>query len=418
MSAGVVGVGVRSESVSAALVVRGSIAWRARRAFASSGDIGDNLADLLRELPRPRSRKAHTVVIAVGPGHAQTRRLVGLPDTADADVLTRAVAQNVSRFFLLAAHPVRGSTVVPVNTGQAWAALFDETVLGAIARAVAGTVLRIEAVIPTAFALAAAVEAGALVWRDGDATLHLDVREGALLSLRRDRADGPVNSDASPHWHASLRVLGDEAADFADAYGAALVRVRSSPVALGIGAASDSSGNMASARRLRLPVAAMLVSILAAAVVPGGTAVVAEHVAVGRLRAAPSARADVASIERTTNRNEDALARLADFARARTSRTLALASLAEILPDSCAMVSLQFDSSLVEISVISPRTGDVLEALEADARVTAISLVGPIVRRTGSDQRLEQATIRFHIRAPRHAASLVARSGHPQSGTP
>lgn len=405
MSVARIGVGIRSNAIVAIAVDGERIVWRGTRSFSKVAEIGETLLALLRELPR--SRRARAVRIAFGPAFAHVRRLAGLPRSDDAEALTAAVAQNPGRFFLLPQAPVRASRVVPLSGGDAWAATFDDAALLDVSRAVAGVGLRIEAVLPTGFALAEVAADGAGQWIDGEHLISVEVGEGQLHRLRVSDAEArPIVHLA---WRGSLTRVEPDPEAFAEAHGAVAVQPRRVPVALGIGAAAGIASSSQSLRSLRKPALTLALVLGAASGAPMLTALTVERAALARLHADPAARAEVAMLERTVTRRQRALGRLATFAASRPSRTAELATIADVLPESCAVASLQMDSTSVEVALIAPRVGEVLQALESDGRLRGIALVGSIARRTGSTQALERATVRFRFKHQAETAQLSSR---------
>ena len=405
MSTARIGIGLRSHAIVAVAVEGERVVWRGTRAIATSAQIGDTLLALLRELPR--SRRARPVRVALGPAFAHVRRLAGLPQSDDAQALTAAVAENLGRFFLLPTAPVRASRVVPLPNGEAWAATFDETTLLDVSRAVSGVGLRIEAIMPTVFALAEVAADGAGEWTDGDHVVAVEIREAQLHRLRA--SDSGAGSATPLTWRTSLTRVEPDPNGFAEAYGATVVHPPRAPIALGIGAFAGFSGSARTLGSLRKPAMALAFALSAASFAPAITALIVEHVAVARLRADPSARAEVASLERSVDRRRRALGRLADFTSSRRSRTAELATISDVLPESCAVASLQIDSASVEVAIIAPRVGEVLQALEGDGRLWRIELAGSIARPTGSVQALERATVRFRFKQHERPTRLLSR---------
>lgn len=321
--------------------------------------IADAIHAVTAQLPPQHARKRLHLVVGLPSPQARAKLVNGLPPTHDATLLTAAVSQQLDRFFIRLARRQRGSVVRPSATGCAWAAAFDEDALEEIARAAAACGLLLEGVLPTEWMLGTAEASAA----DGSPPTPLELAE---------------------------RLAGT-------ALGAA-------PLALGMGAAA-AVGSLEMRRRWRVPVLVALCTVVASAFTPLVSAELAMHAARERLRAIGPARNAAVRSARAISGDSASNHALARFLEIAPRRTLLLAALAGALPESTAIVQLQVDSTLAEVTLAAPRVGPAIDSLVHMPGVLRSALMGGVSRR-GAGGGLEQVQLRLVLGAAPYTAPL------------
>jgi hypothetical protein len=361
------------------------------------------------------------VVVAIGPSAVQVKRLTGLPPLTDAAALEALVHEGAGRFFLRNGVPLITTGVRLVQPGTVWAAAFEAPVVEGVERACRAADLRLQAIVPTATALAHAVRTSAsgerFVWMDGGVRTELTLSEGRVESVRRlpsDRAgarsagcstggDAADTADSCPPPPVeALQKLGERALDFADAYGATRMAQRlgrDEPLVLRAGSAALGSSRHSEPSRSRLAIAAS-VFILAAASAIAGPSLVATHSARdarSRLRSMETRVAEAESKETELSRVSRALSEVAGFQRSRRSATALLVDLARALPKEAALVALDVDTTGGTLVALGARASQVTTALEKVKEIASPEIVGPVTRESVGSREVERVTVRFRF---------------------
>jgi hypothetical protein len=399
------GVGIGADRIRAVAVRGGTVAWAGEAEL--DGDPGAALAELLAAAPLPRWPRP-SVALALGPARAQLRRITGLPQVADERMLTQVVRQGAGKFFLRNGKPLVTSRVRVVGLGEVWCAAFEQATVDALAAACRAAGLTVRGIVPTVAVLDRALTGERLAWRDGDVWVEVErAADGELQAVRRTRvpADATVDAgDAVPV--PALARVGPHAAQFADAYGAALLR-RGEPLAL------EPRGDDGAPARWRLPLAAAAVclSLAAYAVLPVRAANRAEAAALARLARVQAGRAAAAQAVEGERRVTAALAEVAGFDSARYAQTRLLADINHALPTGSAVVVLKVDSAGGSMVALTPRASAILGPLERVAGVHGTQIVGTVTHEVVGGRPVERVGIRFGISAAERRARDRAAEG-------
>jgi hypothetical protein len=397
-----VGVGVGRDSVRAVLVRRGSIAWSASAALGEGEALRETLLRLLTEAPRGGWRRVR-LAAAIGPAASQVKRLDGLPPVKSPRVLAQLVAENAGRFFLRNGVPLRVTDVHVAVTGDVWAGAVEAKVLDDVADAARALGMRLDAARPTLavlpYALARTKDAATAFWRDADTRADVVIDGYALVRARRlpalDAADIPVGLPAQA-IHPALRALGDDAWQFADAYGAAVAPPRA-PLAFHTHAGSDRGASWT-----RLAAAGVLVvaSAAAALVAPALAASRTATRAAGRIEELRYVQRELARTQASLVQLSGTLRQLAAFGAERRSMLRLLGALSAATPESTAIVTLRVDGVAGSFGALTPRGAAVLPTLAGLDEITGATIAGPVTREQLGSQELERVTIRFRVQPP------------------
>ncbi len=390
-----IGVGVTREAVRVVLVHRGRILYAASAAVGDERALDDALAELLGGVPLRIWRRT-SVVVAIGPAAAQTRRLAELPPTRDVRALTSLVRESTSRFFLKNGVPLVTGGVEVTPAGVAWAAAFDRPAVEAIERACDARKVRLVAVVPSV-AVIPRVLAGAVVrWPDGDVVADVTYGDGGrLLAVRRLQRSDPGEVAPQPVANSDeLERLGADGWRFADAFGSALAAL-SEPLAYRPGDDPMRASTPLSRARLGAALLALAVAALAALLAPSVAANRAATRAGRHLGALAEQRQAAAKTERSLAEVAGALADVERFERERRSMTLFLASLTRALPATTAILTLRADSTGGEVVALAPHGAAVIAQLAAVPDIATPGLAGPVTPAGGETQQLERVTARF-----------------------
>ncbi len=404
-----VGLAVAADRVRAVGVVGSTIRWIAEAERKMDEPLVASLRALLEACPLPRWPRPRAVV-AVGPAAVQVKQLSRLPPLSDPGALADLVREGVSRFFITDGVPLVTTAVRLTAPGSGWAAAFEAPVATDVERACRAARLRLTMIVPTVVALAHALEPPGGSWADGSVRVELLLDGHSLVGVRRLRGSepSPPSPSSSPRATpvAALRVLGERALAFADAYGAAQV-VPPEPLALRPrGGRRDPSAHRA---HVALAAAALTLASVIGLVGPSLYALHIAHRAEARL-ATMRARAEAAlRAGRALAQVTDALGQVSAFARARRSVTLLLRDLTRALPEGAALLELELDTAQVTMVVLAPQVSEVMRAMEQVSAVTAPEIVGPVTREVVGARELERATVRARLALPWSGAG---RGGH------
>ncbi|HEU4557048.1 MAG TPA: hypothetical protein VFS20_04335 [Longimicrobium sp.] len=403
------GVGVGVDRIRAVAVRGGAVAWAGEAEFGDAQGPGPALRELLASAPLPRWPRP-SVALALGPAAAQLRRITGLPEVTDERMLTQVVRESAGKFFLRNGKPLATTRVRVIAPGEVWCAAFEQGMVDALAAACRASGLAVRGVVPTVAVLGRALAGERLAWRDGEVRVEVERSgDGGLGAVRRTRVPAGDGAEDGGMPVPALARIGANAAAFADAYGAALLR-RGEPLALEPG--GDDAGP--APWRLPLAAAALTLSLAAAAVLPVRAARQAERDALARLDRVSAGRTAARQAHEGELRVTAALAEVAAFDSARYAQTRLLADLNRALPAGSALVSLTVDSAGGSVVALTPRAAAVLAPLERVAGVSGAVIVGTVTREVVAGRELERVGIRFGISAAaRRERDRAAGGGAP-----
>jgi hypothetical protein len=390
-----IGLGIASDHVRAVAVRGAAIVWAVEAERLPDDDLSEAIVQLLRHATLPRWPRP-VVVAAIGPAASQTKRLVGLPATADVTTIRAIIREGASRFFLRNGIPLITAGVRMEESGATWATAFDLPVVRDIEAACRTLKLRVRLIVPSIVALPRAVEPGRLGWTDGDVYSELTVADERLASTRRLSTAGRHSPDfvAIPRAIAALHSLGAEAWRFADAYGATQVP-NDEPLAL-----QSSSGELdagSSRRAVRLAAVCLCVAMMAVIVTPVVARAVRSHRTARQLLAIGRRAREAEAAERDLARMSEALAEVTNFEASRRSPTLILSQLTRALPENAALVTVRLDTAGGTIVILAPRAAAALAALDSVKAVIAPQIIGPVTKELAGTRELERATVQFRF---------------------
>jgi hypothetical protein len=392
-----IGLGIASDSVRAVGVRGATVVWAVEAKRASDEDLSAAIVQLLRHAMLPRWPRP-VVVAAIGPAASQTKRLIGLPVTADMATMRAIIREGTSRFFLRNGIPLVTAGVRMEEPGVAWAAAFDAPVVRDIEAACRTLGLRLRLIVPSIVALPRAVGAGQVEWTDGEVRSELTVAERRLVNTRRLSATGRDSPElvARPTAVAALHSLGLDSWRFADAYGATQLS-EDEPLAL-----RSSSGELdagASRRAVRIAAVCLCLAIVAAIATPVVSRIVRAHRTARQLSTIGRRARDAEVAERDLARMSEALAEVATFEASRRSPTLILSQLTRALPENAALVTVRLDSAGGTMVILAPRAAAALAALDSVKAVVAPEILGPVTKEMAGTRELERATVQFRFGA-------------------
>ena len=370
------GIALRATSVHAVYVRRGRVVWRDAESFGERADLRAAVERVLERAPRKRRDRA---VVALGPRWAQTKRVVGLSESAAPRAATDVIRANCAAFFLHPS-PLLVADACRAADGAVWCAAFDKGVVDDVVHALEQHHLRASVVMPSVAALARH-RAGEWSFVDGGDSLLITSERGHITSCRRDFA---ARTSVEVHDEAAAALAAAER--------------RRTPLCW----RPSEKPRRAARRRGVLAAAAVFAcsALVAAAIAPG---VRAERFAV-RMERELDARRVVASkaaaLRAEIARSADFAAKVAAVRRQQGETTLLVADIADALPESTALTTLHVDSIEGSLSVLGARAEELQAELEAASRVLSPRLVGSVARETGVSSGLERATVRFRRRTP------------------
>lgn len=403
-----IGLGIGCDGVRALALRGGRVAWALER---TRGDepLARTIEELLADAPIARWPRAR-VIAAVGPAHAQTKRLIGFPPVTDPSRLGDVVRESASRFFLRNGVPLVTTWKACVG-GSPWGAAVEQPVLEAIESACRARRVKLAAIVPTVSVLGRVADGATglerVAWRDGELCVELVFEAGELVTVRRASEASSVTAGETAHF-ATLDVLGPDGSRFADALGAA--RARPDTVLAWRGR-RDSRVRTAPGWRLALAVVATIVAGVAWLGAPGVAARFAERAAMARLTKLAAVRRDVTFAEREFVKLTDALSEVAAFDGPRYPMTPLLADLARALPDESALVTLRLARDAGNLVALTPRAAVVLTKLETIPGIEGAEIIGPVTREVLAGKTLERVTVRFRVSAPARRIGPVAAGG-------
>ncbi|MBB4638029.1 hypothetical protein [Longimicrobium terrae] len=395
------GIAVGADRIRAVALNGGRIV-AANETTMAEGGVQAAVAELLAGAPLPRFPRPR-VVVALGPSRSQTRRIGGLPPLDDARMLAEIVREGVSRFFLRNGVPLATTGVRMVEPGVVWAAALDERVLREVDAACRAAGLRVDRYVPSLAVLGHALTDGEVVWADGGWTVEARYAVTELASVRRLPEGTAI---VPPPVVPALARLGEDAWQYADAYGAAALPAWE-PLAL-----RPAGGGPGTVPRWRVAVAAAaaLAALTFTALAPALRAMRAEDEAAARIAKVQSRHRAAAETERELVRVTAGLREAAAFGAGSYSPLLLLSDLTAALPAGSALITLRVDTAGGSLVALSPRAEAVVQPLEKVPGLVSPEIVGPVTRESLLGRELERVTIRFAIEPGRRGPSPVAAS--------
>lgn len=393
-----IGLGVGRAAVRAVAVRAGRVLWAVERARSDDESLARTLDALLAGAPRTRWPRPR-VVAAVGPAYVQMKKLIGLPEQLDSTRLGAVVRESAARFFLKNGVPL-ATIVLPVRDGPPWGAAIEQPVLDDITGVCRQRRLVLSAVVPTVAVMGASLRSAgpvALTWCEGDLRLEIVRSGGELVALRRLTAspaarvhDEPIAPTALAHQ------LGADAARFADALAAAETTREAVP---GWSRGGPGDDRRASAWRVVLAAAALVLAILSALIAPVLVAHAAERRARARLASVAERRGELAVLEGELARLTTAFGEVQRFDAERLAITVFVAALTRVLPEESAIVALRVSRAGGTVVVLTPRAAVMLNRLEQVRGIVGAKIIGPVTREAVGGKALERLTIRFRLTA-------------------
>jgi hypothetical protein len=373
----VLGISVGLTTVRAVVAHHGRIAWVGSAPYASTEDLADALARLAAEAGRPVRRTRVVLERAL----IQLRTLAPAPPIKGRDV-ARYVALEAPRLFRKNGVPlVTDGALLRLDkkTRALWTGAAPEPVVRAVLEGCAQAGLMIEALGPAADVLPGALasfEQGPVAVAGGEI---IEICEGGVVRSRLARG---AEIDKRGPWTPVLANLGEQAGDFAAAFGAALALPRLSLLPDDLRAAQARASHR---RAARLAVAAAVLWLGALSLYVGR--LVSTLGSAERFLAASTTAVDSALVLRRELAEAHAALALLRAIEARRSRHLELlAQLTGALGDSAYVVALRVGSDgTVRVAGYAPVAARALAAFERVLREPRFE--GPVTRETGDGGR-------------------------------
>jgi hypothetical protein len=382
------GIAVSRSSIRMMLVRGKEVVWHACASVDGQAP-GDALDALLATLPvaaRPGALMSPRVVLAVGAGYVQVKRLEGLPATDDQRMLTTALRLNSAAFFLRGSARLIISDVDHRPDGSNWSAAYHGDVIDELVEALRRRRMPKLQTIPAVVARARLLGAGAHVSDDDGVRLEVvSSARGIVTSIRRVASD--TTETVLPP------ALADIGAEYLDAYAAATA---GSTVKLSWRPPPEPRhARRMDAFRFALAGALLATTLTAALIAPGmraGRDAISATTELDRyeLLARESGRVRV-----ELSRVSAQLDRIDRFQKARGKTTKLIGAISAAIPDSTAVVTLRVDSVEGSFVVLTPRAADVLSELASTDGIVSPKIAGSVTREMQGSARLERATVRF-----------------------
>jgi hypothetical protein len=393
-----IGVAVTANGVAAVLLHRGAIVWRGSVPVSPDAPLTQSIAALLRYAPVGKLAKPG-VVAAIGPSASQVKVLRGLPAVRDPRLYSRIIRSSPERFFLRNGVPLLIAEVA-VQHDRIWGAALDEPVVQAVVDACRVTRLRLLGCVPSLAVIGNAFTDGYIAWHDGPAFVEVTVSKGVCSSARRGQSGASVvEASIAP----ALEALGDEAADFAEAFAAATAARRQS---LLLRPRSESLS-----RRTRLVLRMFVCMLVLAAglvvIVAPGLSASREQARAERELAGLQPRAlEVAQARQKLRLVSEALDQVEAFDASRRSALEFLGGMNQALPESTALVMLRVDSVGGNFVAITRAGATVLAAVADIDGVMGPQLIGSMTHELSNGIETDRLSIRFRFR---RISSVVGR---------
>lgn len=386
-----IGIAVASDAVRAVCVRDSAVVWAGQSRLEGDVTIHAATIRLLDAMTLPRWPHPR-VVVAVGPRHAQTKRLTGLPALGDARALAKVVSEGAGRFFLKNGVALSTTGVRLTAPGEGWASAIEEPIVRELTTLCRRRKLRLVGFMPSVAVVGRGLTGDTIAWTDGDVVAELALEKNNLAGIRRLLRAGE-GARQQPVAAAPLTSLGTDGWQYADAYGAALSR----PDEAHLLRAGCTPGEEPAIPRKRwlLAEAAVSIAVVAALIAPGVAALRSASTAREALAAIAPSRGASANAEAELRRVTAALADLGAFAAQRRSPMRFLARLTSGLPPEVQLVTLRLDSAGGNLVALATRAGQVVAQLEDMPDVSAPEVVGPVTREQIGGREKERVAVRF-----------------------
>lgn len=371
----VLGISVKTSTVTAALVEGTSLLWAGSANYAELADLSEVIARLASEAGRPVRR----VRVGLGRELVQTRTIRPAPPLRVRDA-PKYVTLEAGRLFRINGAPlvVAGTLIAVTKTERAlWAAATSEPLLEAIIDGCAQAGMALEAIAPSAETLPAAIDLPAgtseVAVPSAATTETLSVGLGGVWQSRWTRGA----REQTGAWVPALAEANGHSQAVAAAY-AAGIRL---PTLLLLPPGHHVARRQAALKRLGLTAAIGAVLWMLAGAIYLGRLSVAYSRATTLLHAFKGAADSALETRRNLDEGRATLATMAS-ARATRSRTLyVLSSLSRVLPDSVTLVALQITPDrTVRITGLAPRAAPVLVQVERVPELTGAAFDGTVTR--------------------------------------
>lgn len=389
-----IGLGVARDAIRAVALRGGRIVWAAEAEVPSEGEdaLASTIAALLADAPGHRWPRT-IVAAAVGPHASQVRLVAGLPEVLDAETLAAVVREGAAAFFLKNGAPLVTTGVRPVAPGVAWAAALDESCLAAIRDACRMRRWRLDLVAPTAVVLPLALEGESHSWVDGPVLVELTWRDGRLESART-RVAALSQQPAAPQAR-PVAALGDRAARYADAYGAALL---DRGEALAVDPLAQSAGPLGDLRRrLRAPAIVTLAAAALMLVSPLAAVWVGRRAERRAAEVRPQQWDAIVTATEQLDRVTQVLDDVRRFAESRRTAAILLGRVTEAFPDGSALASFALNDDQAQVMVLTSQPQAVVAALERLPDVASAETLGSAIRQVVADRPFDRVTIRLRL---------------------
>ena len=386
-----IGIAVASDAVRAVCVRDSAVIWAGRSPLGGDVTIDTATVRLLDGMKLPRWPHPR-VVVAVGPRHAQTKRLTGLPALGDTRALAKVVSEGAGRFFLKNGVALSTTGVRLTAPGEGWASAIEEPIVRELTALCRRRRLTLVGFVPSVAVVARGLTGDTIAWTDGDVVAELALEKDTLAGMRR-LPRGGEGATQQPIAAAPLASLGADAWQYADAYGAAVSR----PDDAHLLRAGSTAGEEPVIPRMRwlLAGAALSLALVAAIVAPGVAALRSAGIAREAIAAMAALRGASAREETELRHVTAALAEAGAFAAQRRSPMRFLAALTSGIPPEVQLVTLRLDSAGGNLVALATRAGQVVAQLEEMPDVSAPEVVGPVTREQIGGREKERVAVRF-----------------------
>jgi hypothetical protein len=198
-----------------------------------------------------------------------------------------------------------------------------------------------------------------------------------------------------------LAAMGADSLQFADAYGAALCTRRT---ALLWRTKPSREAQKSRSRVLGFLIVLTLLTGIAAVLAPGLAAERARRVAAGRLPSLQAAATEVARQNRELQRVSKELDQIARFAAENRSMVSLLGRVAQILPESTAILNIHVDSIGGSVVMLSTSGAEILPDIAQAEGLESADLVGTVTSQNSGSARLQRMMLRFRLGTNRGTA--------------
>jgi hypothetical protein len=392
-----VGVALSHNSIRAVAIRQRRIVWAGEAPLSSPGELPQTIGALLQQASLPRWPRP-VLSAAVGPYHAQIKRITGLPETNDAGVLASIIREGVGTFFLKNGAALLTTGVQPVGSGSIVAAAIEQSCVDAIHAFCRSRGFHAGPIAPTAVALTRALADSTFQWNDGALTLEVRHNGAGVESVRTRPAQTGDAPSLTPI--PELASLGTDAIKYADAYGAAAL---DSAEPLAVHCNASPWRRVLDARRPVVVAVLLLLLALASVALSPLAAVWAGKRASARVAQMRPGRWQVITgalhqLEQVSSVLHDAQS----FAESRSSASALLGELTRLLPEGSALLTFDWSEDRGEVVVLTTNAGATLAALRRLPGVGSAELIGSVSSQPAGGREFQRVTVRFAMtRAPR-----------------